>query len=619
MKKIEHLIGHIFTKKNIKIFVSLFIVLWFFFGCSFAQSSSVASTMSPVQKISYLIHVFISIMSWGRVVLATLAGKLMTNTFVYGTFLNLDKALWDLWNVMKNFANFILWFVLVFSILKNVISVPKNNSDPLKNSMKTVWKVMIAGVLVQMSWFLFWALLDISTIAASAIGSLPSQFMGSNAGSEFQRNMTNLLTNANKKVVVDFSSGTNLIDSVGMDSIGVDDVNKILDTVTPSSESMVWPLIFLWASVFNLYDLTDSSKYSSNSDDWWDLFLQLWINWFVMFAFSLMLALMFIFNLFRVITLWIVIPLLPLIVVISVFNKDWKSLKLENFLWEVTNIGNIIKLVFKPVYIILVLDIVLIVMVMAKTLVDRNGGELDLQEQNNITVESEKTWSIYTSSLDVANIAKINMTMKESLVDIFIYILGLVLMVFLMKSCITSKTGIKFIDTAMDNLSQGLWWWKGEFGGLLWHTGVIPTNFRDKDGNQIKLWIWTVANELKEWRMFDESIRNRLWIDTYTQDAAMERFLKISTGSFTSLNTIATSWSNDRKDIWLAEAVQIWKSKYSDLNKLWWDKEFRSAFDYYNEKNNNKIIDDDVENEWKGTRTKTHNIWDAEWQPQEDS
>ena len=619
MKKIEHLIGHIFTKKNIKIFVSLFIVLWFFFGCSFAQSSSVASTMSPVQKISYLIHVFISIMSWGRVVLATLAGKLMTNTFVYGTFLNLDKALWDLWNVMKNFANFILWFVLVFSILKNVISVPKNNSDPLKNSMKTVWKVMIAGVLVQMSWFLFWALLDISTIAASAIGSLPSQFMGSNAGSEFQRNMTNLLTNANKKVVVDFSSGTNLIDSVGMDSIGVDDVNKILDTVTPSSESMVWPLIFLWASVFNLYDLTDSSKYSSNSDDWWDLFLQLWINWFVMFAFSLMLALMFIFNLFRVITLWIVIPLLPLIVVISVFNKDWKSLKLENFLWEVTNIGNIIKLVFKPVYIILVLDIVLIVMVMAKTLVDRNGGELDLQEQNNITVESEKTWSIYTSSLDVANIAKINMTMKESLVDIFIYILGLVLMVFLMKSCITSKTGIKFIDTAMDNLSQGLWWWKGEFGGLLWHTGVIPTNFRDKDGNQIKLWIWTVANELKEWRMFDESIRNRLWIDTYTQDAAMERFLKISTGSFTSLNTIATSWSNDRKDRWLAEAVQIWKSKYSDLNKLWWDKEFRSAFDYYNEKNNNKIIDDDVENEWKGTRTKTHNIWDAEWQPQEDS
>jgi hypothetical protein len=39
---------------------------------------------------------------------------------------------------------------------------------------------LVAGVLIQMSWFLLGALLDVSTIATSAVGSFPAAIIESN-------------------------------------------------------------------------------------------------------------------------------------------------------------------------------------------------------------------------------------------------------------------------------------------------------------------------------------------------------------------------------------------------------------------------------------------------------
>jgi hypothetical protein len=55
--------------------------------------------------------------------LANLAGKLMTNDIVYGSFLHLDASLWTLWNIMKNFANFALGFMVIFAVVKNLFSL----------------------------------------------------------------------------------------------------------------------------------------------------------------------------------------------------------------------------------------------------------------------------------------------------------------------------------------------------------------------------------------------------------------------------------------------------------------------------------------------------------------
>ena len=137
-----------------------------------------------------------------------------------------------------------------------------------------------------------------------------------------------------------------------------------------------------------------------------------------------MLALIFVFNLFRVITLWIVIPLTPFVVLLNAFKKD--NL-IKNFggknLGGVLDYKKILKLVFKPVYMTLVLSIILIVMVLVRSLAKANGGFVDVQQDGNMTISSSEAGSgYYDSSLSVAGIANVKLHMKESIVDLIVYI-----------------------------------------------------------------------------------------------------------------------------------------------------------------------------------------------------
>lgn len=76
--------------------------------------------------------------------------------------------------MMKNFANFTLWFMVLFAIIKSIITNSgewslKDEKSPL-GIIKTT---LIAGILIQASWFLLAALIDVSTIATYAVGGLP--------------------------------------------------------------------------------------------------------------------------------------------------------------------------------------------------------------------------------------------------------------------------------------------------------------------------------------------------------------------------------------------------------------------------------------------------------------
>ena len=598
MQKIGNLIERIFTKKNIKIVLLLFVVVWFFVWTSFAQSTTTwSSWLSLTQQFSKLMHIAISMLSWWWVILATLAWKFMTNDFVYGTFLHLDSSLWNLWNMMKNFANFTLWFILIFSIAKNLISVAKNNSSPLNESMKTVWKVLMAWVLVQMSWFLISVMLDLSTIGTAAIWALPSQFIV--ADTDFQGNMRQLLGNVQHQVIVDFSAEWDLVNIVKTGDLNSDfDVKKLVDTIMPSSNSMVWPLLFVWASVFNLYEISDTSKNTSGTDDWSELFLSLWINSFVLVAFSLMMAFIFIFNLFRLVTLWVIIPISPFIMLFSVFSIGGKSFdKLKSSdLWKILDYQNVIQLIFKPVYMTLVLSIVLIVMVLLRTLIKADWN-LNLTEQNNLTVASKNIWTqedkLYDSSLDIWDIANISLKLKDSLADILVYILWLALMFMLMKSCVSWKlTWISFIDDRINTLSKSIWGETWKFGWILWEIWVVPI------GNE-KVWI-NAMRKMKENVMNDWTAWARaVGIDISEQDSRISELLWKA--SFASLNLRMS------RDEWINQAVLIWQRKHytSAYNMQEKSDEFRNAMDKWNKyykKDEDKIRIQDVDAVWNGEK-----------------
>ncbi len=80
MTQIKKLIAQMFSKKSMKVW-SVFLILGIVFVAqTYAQSSG---TETKVDTISYYIHILLSILSWLWIILANLAGKLMTNDILY--------------------------------------------------------------------------------------------------------------------------------------------------------------------------------------------------------------------------------------------------------------------------------------------------------------------------------------------------------------------------------------------------------------------------------------------------------------------------------------------------------------------------------------------------------
>ena len=97
-----------------------------------------------------------------------LAGKLVDNSFVYWEVFGFDAVLWKLWNMVRNFANFWLWFIFLYYIFRFLIKNDKN-----KDWKRLIWRAMIAWIGIQASWFIMAALIDISTILIYWIWGLP--------------------------------------------------------------------------------------------------------------------------------------------------------------------------------------------------------------------------------------------------------------------------------------------------------------------------------------------------------------------------------------------------------------------------------------------------------------
>jgi len=97
-----------------------------------------------------------------------LAGKLVDNSLVYWEMFKFDIVLWNLWNMIRNLANYWLGFIFIYYIFWYIITKDKN-----KNPKWIIIRSLIAGVWIQASWFLMAVLIDISTIMIYWIWGLP--------------------------------------------------------------------------------------------------------------------------------------------------------------------------------------------------------------------------------------------------------------------------------------------------------------------------------------------------------------------------------------------------------------------------------------------------------------
>lgn len=129
-----------------------------------ARAQEKVNTLSFIQKIIYvLIYPMLVI-----------AGTLVDNSMVYWEFFHFDVVLWELRNVMRNLANFTLWFIFIYKIFKYLIWGQK--SWEIK---KLLISLLIAWIWIQASWFVMAALIDMSTILTYWIWWLPITILGS--------------------------------------------------------------------------------------------------------------------------------------------------------------------------------------------------------------------------------------------------------------------------------------------------------------------------------------------------------------------------------------------------------------------------------------------------------
>jgi len=577
-----------FTKKSIKIWSVFFIFVFLFISQTYASNETLDTTVEYMKII-------MDLLSRVWIILANLAGALMTNNILYWSFLHLDASLWALWNIMKNFANFALWFFVLFAIVRNIVSGPFGKDAGERKPIKVIQKTLVAGVLIQASWFLMWAVVDVSTIMTSAIWAFPSQFIAWN--SEFQwatLNATKLISKNNKivinpkeKDIVRFETNAGALQTE-------EDTKSMLDTILPSHNSVSGPLMFLWISVFWFNDYEafwTAGDPNSAITDWWDLFLSIWLSGAILVFFTVMMFFIFLFNLFRLIMLWIIIPLLPIIILLKVFklaDKLWGSWKGLD-LWKLMDIKTILKLIFKPVLLVWALSLILVVLVLIKNIIAWNKTHsITFEDQWNIQIISQKEWSseLYTSTMKSDWIFDFSMTgVKDTFADIIVYLFGLFLIFLLVKFSLKLDTWISFIDNALNKTFESLentlktlpivpvWWWA--------------------------VWISAIQEAFSSGNVSGMMTR-AVWIDIAKQTDAINRILGLE-GSFDSLHD---GMSRDDFISRAAEVAITFNYNESDLrlNKQL-DARIKSWNDHNKHKGNIIGLDDILKAaSWDGTR-----------------
>lgn len=100
--------------------------------------------------------------------LLALAGAAMDNSLVYGKIFNFTPALWKFRTIMRNFANFWLWFLFLIAIFKTLFT-----GWAVSDLFGAMKKLVLWAILVQVSRFVMATLIDLSTVATVGIGWIP--------------------------------------------------------------------------------------------------------------------------------------------------------------------------------------------------------------------------------------------------------------------------------------------------------------------------------------------------------------------------------------------------------------------------------------------------------------
>lgn len=353
------------------------------------------------------------------------AWQLLTNNFVYWEFLWFDKTLWHMWNISKVFANYTIWFIFIFSIFKYFFATKEWDFNIIKSTLP---KIVVASLVVNMSWFILWFLLDLSTLMIAALWNLPTAFIDENP--KIHKEITlpksikiTLWDNKKKVVEKSWSQKVNTDDLLAWEN------------------SATWPLFYLWNSILEINDLAiQDSAGEKKIENISPIFI---IKIVVVLAFMIPIIILIIINLIRIFRIWLYIAFAPLIALDIVFGS-----KIANEHNKAFIVGNLLWMIFQPVLVVGSLSLAVIMIAgIENAFTNPNDPELEgvLKELNAGKV-GPKSWTITNPyTLDTMVMIGWSDSLKKSWWPIWWFLLTF-LSVFLMWALV--KASFKFSNVA---------------------------------------------------------------------------------------------------------------------------------------------------------------------------
>lgn len=358
------------------------------------------NAIESTSEFSYLSSVLVHLMSWAWSIPAMLAGELMSNDLIYGQLVGLEHYFYQFWTLMRTIANFALVAIVVMVIGK----VAMWGGEAGKIIRTYGVRLLAAGVLINFSWFIMWALVDVSTIMIAWVWQIGQRAMTLEMWSDLA-SATALIQAIPDEIHIDKNG------CLSNKSVASTKTNKTWTNIIEKRNEITWPLIFLGAGVMKFHAY--SMNIGCDSTTVWDfgkLTLKGIMQIFLMAMFVIPLVVLAAYNLFRLIYIWGWIIFSPLIVLANLFDTE---LKLSEDIKKAISLDTIISGLLQPVFTVWALVVgMMFVMALYHAMDFKNTKTLDNTVANLVNKKTDSKLS-FDSNDELGSVTIIDAVIED--------------------------------------------------------------------------------------------------------------------------------------------------------------------------------------------------------------
>lgn len=505
---------------------------------AFAQANE--SDWNMYEIINQLVRFF----AWFWVVPATVAGKLMTNEFAFWEIIGLNTYLWKIRNIMRNFANFLIGALFLYFIFKTIYD------GSIRASLQRIFKLLIAALLINMSWFFMTVIVDLSTVTTAAVSSLPVQVLEKTWDREQAKNL---------RVCPEYNVVEWALASINNNCGEKELATLWLEEILPYADNMSGPILYMW--VWLLWFL--SSDYIAEGQRKIEtIALAELVKVLVLFMFVVPILLLVVTNMIRIFWIWVRIIFSPFIVIDMALGADSpiKKLREDGLLRTGENIWNMLWLIFLPTIVIWLMGIWLVLMSNVMNLIAGTAGSDDrwiTLEQLQISgnpptieawpVSTTITWSVFN------NAKRRTLWFFGEIILAFmsIFIFWWILKVWFSFSSITKWITNKVFE---------LWWW------LAKSLPIVPM-FGGQSINSLSQNAWEKVKRATGLNRLEQNARVQ-WDEILSKFGAWATRSGISGANYNTLESAMTSWTLQSRSWAKGMLPDRWIKYKGDLQNL---------------------------------------------------